>query len=175
MRRQSLVLYGIVAGLALLSFLATYAIYNNTNSDKPGQVRHDQHSDTTYNTGAANNYRDSNPYGSFFVGFEELSDRGVSNSEYIYITDVLTNFTMYSKKIYNGKISFIKDSFIRKFNSDFDSQNYSFKVSINNGKPYSVNVISNPIKKKISIKITSSNNASIFEKSFHLYSADEAS
>lgn len=161
--------YLIVAVLTIFSFLITYSsITTAENSKYEAKQVTDKLSGEKYNTAGIYNYKDTNPYGSYFIGFDQLTDRGIRNGEWHYISDTLTNFTMYNKKIYNGKISFVKDSFVRNPQKESFSS-YSYKFGINNGNIHTMNVESSWVQELIRISIRDNSGDEKFFKEFKMY------
>lgn len=161
--------YIIVITLVLISFILSFGITKSSIDYKfSNQTKKDSLSKTSYNTGGVYNYRDNNPYGSYLVGFSELTERGISNDEYIYISDYITNYVIYNIKKYNNNISFAKDSFVRK-PSNGSFLVYSFKFGVGDDpKLYTVDVEYSLIKELIRISI--SNNANDrSSKDFRVY------
>jgi|GEM_PF-3428895 hypothetical protein len=164
--------YGTVIFLTLFSFLISYFSFDrveNTNLRGDSSTKSDKLSGTSYFAGDIYNYREANPYGSYFIGFDSLSERGVSKDDMRYIKDVIINFLMYDKKIYNAKVSFMKDSFGREY-SQGTATTYSFKFGINDQDIHKIRVISDSTKEKIEIMIYNTVNKTVFSKSFKLLS-----
>lgn len=166
--------YLVVFILVIISFLVTYLALVKVDSSKYGANEvHDGLSGEKYNTGGIYNYKDDNPYGSYFIGFNQLIDRGVRNEEWIYISDVLTNFVMYDRKIYNGKISFVKDSFVRDTSSTGTFVTYSYKFGINGGSVYTMKIQSSWVQKLIRISIRDKSDKEVFFKEFKIHDEDQ--
>lgn len=160
----------VIAILAVVSFLVTYISLVKVDESKyDAKVVQDSLSGEKYNTGGIYNYKDNNPYGSYFVGFDQLMNRGVRNDEWVYISDVLTNFTMYDKKVYNGKISYVKDSFTRDDQKSGSFTTYSYKFGINNSNVYTMKVQSSWVDEVIRISIVNDSSDSVFFREFKIY------
>ena len=161
--------YLIVLMFVVFSFFITYnSISAAENLKYEARQVTDKLSGEEYNTAGIYNYKDNNPYGSYFTGFDQLIDRGVRNEEWLYISDTLTNFTMYNKKIYNGKISFVKDSFVRNPQKDTFSS-YSYKFGINDGNIHTMDVESSWVQELIRISIRDNSGDEKFFKEFKMY------
>jgi hypothetical protein len=155
--------------LTLVSFAFSYFVFSNQANQTPVGSYGDDLSGEEYSTEGAYNYREGNPYGSYLVGFDAVSERGVSGDDMNYIYDVLINFLMYDKKVYNGKISYVKDSFERQTTSGITPK-YSFLFGINDKDIHTMNVSSNILTEKITISITNNKGAQEFNRTFHIYS-----
>jgi len=164
--------YSVVTFLTLCSFLVCYFSFSgaeSANSKGDSSTRSDRLSGTSYFAGDIHNYREANPYGSYFIGFESLSERGVSKDDMRYIDDVIINYLMYDKKVYNSKVSFVKGSFSREYTKS-TATTYSFKFGINDQDIHRVKVVSDNIKKMIEITVYNTSGKTVFNKSFKLLS-----
>lgn len=112
-------------------------------------------------------YGEENPFAPYFVGFDQLVDRGVSRDETRYINDVLTNFTLYNKQQYKAKVSYVKDSFERNYDKEL-ATTYQFDFGINDANIHTVAVTADMYDKKMSIKIIDEANQSVFDKKFDI-------
>lgn len=162
--------YLIVLGFTIISFLFTYGSLQAASDAKyDAKIEHDKLSGEKYSTAGVYNYKDNNPYGSYFVGFDQLTDRGIRNDEWLYISDTLTNFTMYSQKTYNGKISYVKDSFLREDKGSSTFESYSYKFGINSQDIYTMKVQSSWVQEVIRISIINESGKELFFKEFKIY------
>lgn len=118
---------------------------------------------------ADTNYLDNNPYGSFFVGFNILSDAGVTSGDMTYMQDALINFAMYNEKVYNGKISYVKDSYKKTTGTDEYENIYEYKFGLNDGNIHTMKVRSSWLNSVIDIKIIDSSDKEAFAKKFRIY------
>lgn len=169
--RERIVTYIGVSALTVLSFFICYTAFNASYSSRDvAKNTIDKLSNDEYFTGDTLNYREANPYGSFFVGFDELTARGVPNDEQKYISDVLTNFTMYNQGVFNGKVSFVDDSFssARDFSKPGTITSYSFEFGINGDNIHTLEVDSNWIDDSIHIKIYNPSDREVFNKTFKI-------
>lgn len=171
-RSLQFIKYGVIIFLTFFSFLICYFSFDRVESANlrgDSSTKTDKLSGKSYFAGDIYNYREANPYGSYFIGFDSLSERGVSKDDVRYIEDVVVNFLMYDKKIYNAKVSFVKDSFGREY-AQSTATTYSFKFGINDRDIHRVKVVSDSINGKIEITIYNSANKVLFNKSFKLLS-----
>lgn len=140
--------YIVVSVLCIFSFFLTYFLSQ--------QGYHSEITSPETDKLSGENYipirNEGNPYAPFFIGFDELVDRGVSRDEMRYINDVLTNFTLYNTATYKGKVSYAKDSFMRKKNENKNS-NYTFKFGINDSNIHTMSVVFDFPGNKIAISI----------------------
>jgi hypothetical protein len=175
MPREKLMFTGTVAFLSIASFLLCFYIFSLSEPGierRTAETKADTLSGKEYSTAGIYNYRDSNPYGSYFVGFESIRDSGVTNGEMLYINDVLINFTMYNKKIYNGKISYVNNSLelLEEENTKKPGQKrYSFDFGINDGNIHTMSITSNWLEDMITIKIANQSGKEVFNKSFTIH------
>lgn len=152
--------------VCLYSFNQQENKYSNIST---ATVEKDTLSGEEYGTGGINNYREVNPYGSYFVGFENISDSGIANSDMIYIHDVITNFVMYHEGVYNGKVSYVKDSLKKQGVNKDNSELYQFKFGVNDSNIHTMKVESNWLDNQIKIAIVDSSKSKVFDKSFRVY------
>lgn len=162
---QDRIKYIVVGVMMLLSFTVAYFSFHSEYYPVITQAENDSLSGEAY----APIENERNPYAPYFIGFDDIIDRGVSRDELRYIKDVVTNFTLYDKNIYKAKVSYVKDSFERDFKKSL-STTYRFKFGINDSNIHTVNVTVNSFDKKISIKISDSSNKTLFNKVFDVYS-----
>ncbi len=162
MNRQRISIKHITVGvLMFFSFLITYYLFHAIYFPVVTSAQNDPLSGENYAPLAV----EDNPYAPYFVGFDTLSDRGVTNDELRYINDVLTNFTMYDKNIYKAKVSYVKDSFSRDYTESL-STTYRFKFGINDQNINTMSVTSDTINQKIALKITDNDDKVVFDKNF---------
>ena len=170
---QKIIILAGVLLLSIVSFSICLWLFNQQasqyNNSKVSSNQQDRLSGETYSTGGLYNYKEFNPYGSYFVGFDAISNSGITSSDMAYINDVLINFTMYHENIFNGKISFIKDSLVKNPPSDDGTESYIFKFGINDSRVHTVKVRSNWLRNTISISIYNTTNSKVFSKSFTMY------
>jgi hypothetical protein len=154
--------YLVVAVLAILNFFFAYSSFHHesgtiTKTTRDG-LSGEQYAPTT---------NEENPYGPYFVGFDILNSRGVSSDNLRYIYDVLTNYTMYNKKAYAAKVSYVNNSFKRQTVSGIEPK-YSFRFGINDKSTGTVTVSSSIITGDFTISIVNKNNKQEFSKIFFI-------
>ena len=158
---QDRIKYMVVGALMFLSFLVAYYSFRNVYFPATTSAETDRLSGEEY----APVESEDNPYAPYFVGFDRLVDRGVSRDELRYINDVITNYTLYTKKAYKAKVSYVKDSFERDYTKSL-STTYRFKFGINDTDIHTVSVSANTFDETISLKIISKGNNVKFSKKF---------
>lgn len=172
-QNNRLIILAVIVILTLLSYATSYAFFYGRYFPDGGPVsKQDKLSNKTYNTDDIYNYREANLYASYFVGFDTLTDRGVSDGDLQYIQDVVLNFTMYDQKIYNGKISYVDGSFKRDGVSGIEPK-YGFSFGINDKHVHDVSVSSSILTKDITISISNPQGIKEFTKTFHEYSTTD--
>jgi hypothetical protein len=185
MNKNQLISLAKVGVPILLSYFIFLAVFSHTystpvkNTPPPAVSSSvsDTLSGTKYSEGGINNYRETNPHGSYFIGFDELTQNGVSYNDSLYIQDVLTNFTMYNLKTFNGKISYVAKSFTDKGSVPNETMVYSFQFGVNDTNIHTVSVNSTTVGSvsgdgTIQISISDSQGAELFNKTFTVDSPD---
>lgn len=172
-RQQQLVTYSAIALLMVISFFICYAAFT-VSREEPGKVMtiKDQLSEETYSTDGAYNYRDGNIYGSYLIGFGNLTDAGITSDDMIYIHDVLINFAMYDQHVYNGKISYVKDSLETIGEPGGRYRTYEFRFGLNNSDIHTMRVKSSWVDQKIDIAISNSAGKQVFQRAFDMLPED---
>lgn len=155
--------YIVVGVLAVLSFMVAYSSFHSGYYPVITRAQSDILSGEKY----APVESESNPYAPYLVGFNELIDRGVSRDEIRYIDDVITNFTLYNRNIYNSKVSYVKNSFERDYKKSL-ATTYRFRFGINDSQIHKATVTANTLDKKISIKIMDTNDKVLFSRNFDI-------
>ncbi len=151
----------------IFSFFASYLFFIQEESyDRMIGENHDKLSSESYEV---TNTVQLNPYIPDFIGFNSLLEAGVSNEDMTYIYDYLTNFMLYNKRVYNGKVSYVKDSFTRGQLTDDGYVQYSFKFGINNSNIHTANIRSNWVDSKISIQIKDTDDQEVIKRDFIIY------
>jgi hypothetical protein len=161
--------YLVLILLMLVSFVFWFFVFTSVQETKPSGTQTDRLSGEKINLDSVNSAETPNPYVPYFVGFNTLSDSGVSSDDMRYIQDVIINYTLYKKQIRSAKVSYVKDSFKNILSEDLDST-YSFRFGINDTDIHTIKVTSNMITSKITIVITDSSNKKVFERTFDIYS-----
>jgi hypothetical protein len=159
----------MVAGIPILSFifwLWVFATLNNPEANTGKQS--DSLSGLSYDKTAVNSDRGPNPNAPYFVGFNVLSGYGLPSKDIKYIKDVITNDTLYRKKVIYAKISYVKDSFIPPKNVGLKT-NYGFRYGINDGDIQTIRAESDLSDNSITIQIMNGS-TTVFKKRFIEYS-----
>jgi len=136
-------------------FIAIWtSIFSNVLSKtKDSGNQTDSLSGGSFNKTAVNSDRGTNPVAPYFVGFDQLTARGMTNEVLIYTKDVLTNYALYDREVVYGKISYINNS-LKGPKIEGDTTSYVFDIGINDAKNASVTVSSGFLSdtKTISVK-----------------------
>ncbi|CAN5426989.1 hypothetical protein BH09PAT4_BH09PAT4_03240 [soil metagenome] len=116
---------------------------------------------------------EENPFGPYFVGFDTLTNRGVSTDHLHYIYDVLTNFTMYNVRQYGAKVSYVDKSFKRISVSGIEPK-YSFKFGVNGANIHTLVVSGDIVSNSILVRIQDNKGAEKFNRTFTIYNGYES-
>lgn len=160
---QDRIRYLAVVALVFLSFLTSYFFFKNGYYPTITSAQTDTLSGKEY----APVEGDDNPYAPYFVGFDELTNRGIPSDDIRYINDVLTNYTLYTVHAYKAKVSYVKESLEREYAKTVSST-YRFKFGINDSNIHDVTVVSNPSDNDIQIKIYKGDKKT-FDRDFYKY------
>lgn len=164
-RQKRLVIY---IGAPLVSFLFWLWVFSTINdpSDGTGRQR-DTLSGQDYNKTAVDSDRGPNRNAPYFVGFNLLLKYGIPASDLTYIRDVITNDTLYRKKVLYAKISYVDGSIKAPQNNGLKTS-YSFQYGINGSDQQTANVISDLEDSSISIELVEGTTIA-FKKKFTVY------
>ncbi len=164
-KQKRVILYISIPLLSFLLWLWVFSVVNNP-SDGPGKQQ-DKLSGQTYNKTAVDSDRGPNRNAPYFVGFNVLTNYGIPSGDLMYIRDVITNDTLYRKKILYGKVSYIDGSIKTPQNNGLKTS-YSFDYGINGSSRQTVKATSDLEDNSILIELFEGSK-SVFKKKFTIY------
>jgi hypothetical protein len=159
---------GIVAILVLLSIGLWYSVFSNvTAPDRNTGLQEDNLSGASYNKTAVNSDRGINPLSPYFVGFEHLTQSGVTNENLMYVKDFITNYALYEKELVYAKVSYVDGSLNGPKIKGLD-MTYTFTIGVNDMKDAELTLSSNVLTKSKTISIKPLTGEKTLSKTFGL-------